>query len=106
MSRYGGGTWYSNIHRSTSSSEGSEYSVSDGSLQTKFHTYSLDWGDGFIDYYFDGEFYKRATGDIATFQKNCHLIINTGLGGWEYEPNSQTVWNTGLQLDWVRAYQW
>lgn len=106
MSRYGGGTWYSNIHRSSSSSEGSEYYVSDGSLQTKFHTYALDWGDGFIDYYFDGNWYKRATGDIANFQSNCELIINTGLGGWEYEPNSQTIWNTGLQIDWVRAYQW
>ncbi len=106
MSRYGGGKWFSNIHRSTSSSSGTYHEISDGSLQTKFHSYTLDWGDGFIDYYFDGTWFKRVTGDMANFQYDCKLIINTGLGGWEYEPNNQTVWDTGLQIDWVRAYQW
>lgn len=106
LSSWGGGKFFSNIHRSTSSSSGYYYTLSDGSLRTKFHTYALDWGDGFIDWYFDGEHYKRVEGDMATFQKNCELIINSGLGGWETEPNEKTRWDTGLRIDWIRAYQW
>ncbi len=44
--------------------------------------------------------------DTIDFQKNMRLIINTGVGGWEAEPDNSMVWDDGLRAKWVRSFQY
>ncbi len=106
----GAHSWYTNMHKSTSSSQGSWYQASwygASNLRTQFHTYSLDWGYDYMDMYFDGQPYARYTGDIVNVQNSAGgmvLVINTGVGGWESSLPSQ--YGIGMSLEWFRSYQY
>ncbi|MCD8049645.1 MAG: discoidin domain-containing protein [Clostridia bacterium] len=104
-SSWGSYKTYTNIHKSSSSSSGT-YISAGSSIRTNYHTYALDWGDGYMDFYLDGSHYFRATGSVVTAQSNSsvYLIINGGIGGWE--GSTPSTYNTGLRIDWVRTFQY
>ena len=97
--------WYTNMHMSTSSSQGNWYSGSN--LRTEFHRYALDWGYDYMDMYYDGKLFKRYTGDIVHKQNSAGgmcLVINTGIGGWESSLPSE--YGIGLSMQWFKSWQY
>lgn len=97
--------WYTNMHMSSSSSQGSWYSGSN--LRTQYHRYALDWGYDYMDMYYDGKLYVRYTGDIVAKQNSsggCVLVINTGIGGWESSLPSQ--YGIGMSMEWFKSWQY
>ncbi len=74
-------------------------------FQKEFHTYALDWGSTYINYYIDGVLVKSIE-DRAYIdnQKNMYLIINLGVGGWAEEPEDNTGDNTTYECDYVHIY--
>ena len=97
--------WYTNMHMSTSSSQGNWYWGSN--LRTQYHRYSLDWGYDYMDMYYDGQLYARYTGDIVNKQNSsggCVLVINTGIGGWESSLPSE--YGIGMSMQWFKSWQY
>lgn len=106
----GAHSWYTNMHKSSSSSSGAWYQGSwygASNLRTEYHRYALDWGYDYMDMYFDGQLYARYTGDIVDKQNSaggCVLVINTGVGGWESSLPSQ--YGIGLSMQWFKSWQY
>ena len=100
--------WYTYVHGQYETGPGAWFSLGNGTLRTQYHTYALDWGYDYMDFYFDGRCYARYTGTEVNYQnKNgMRIIINGGLGGWENEPDDRTAWNTGLRIAWFRSFQY
>ncbi len=97
--------WYTNMHMSTSSSQGSWYWGSN--LRTQYHRYALDWGYDYMDMYYDGQLYARYTGAIVDKQNSAGgmcLVINTGIGGWESSLPSQ--YGIGMSMQWFKSWQY
>ncbi|MGM9552270.1 MAG: discoidin domain-containing protein [Clostridia bacterium] len=97
--------WFTNMHYSSSVSDGNWYQGSN--LRTQYHRYALDWGYDYMDMYYDGQLFRRYTGYIPDSQDDqggmC-LIINTGIGGWESALPSQ--YGIGMSLQWFRSFQY
>lgn len=96
--------WFTNMHRN-GGAEGQWYQGSN--LRTQFHRYALDWGYDYMDMYYDGQLFKRYTGDIVNVQNSAGgmcLVINTGVGGWESSLPSQ--YGIGLSLEWFKSFQY
>lgn len=96
--------WFTNMHWS-GSAQGNWYQGSN--LRTQFHTYALDWGYDYMDFYYDGSCYARYTGDIVNYQNSqggMTMIINNGIGGWE--SSLPSAWDIGLSIDWFRSFQY
>ncbi len=107
LSSHGTNTWYTATHGGGNEGAGWMYHSSVGNMRTQWNTFSIDWGWDYIDMYVNGNLYfsRRGTSDVS-YQKDMFLIINTGIGAWESEPDSTTVWNTGLECQWIRSYQY
>ena len=66
----------------------------------------MDWGYDYIKFYLNGNLYASTQNDTSlAFQKNMRLIINTGIGGWENEPDDTMVWD-GLRCQFIRSFQY
>ena len=74
-------------------------------FQKEFHTYALDWGETYINYYID-DILVKSIEDKAYInnQKNMYLIINLGVGGWAEEPEDNVGDNTTYECDYVHIY--
>lgn len=103
LSSKGTSTWYTATHGGNEGA-GWQYSSAVGNLRTQYHTFAIDWGYNYMKMYVNGKLYFTAPDTSA--QKNMYLILNTGIGAWETEPNSSTVWNTGLECEYIRSYQY
>ena len=106
LSSHGTSTWYTATH---GGSEGAGW-MSDssvGNMRTQYNTFAIDWGYNYIKMYVNGNLYfdRDNTSDVAQ-QKNMYLILNTGIGAWESEPDGTTVWDQGLECQWIRSYQY
>lgn len=103
LSSKGTSTWYTATHGGT---EGAGWQTSSavGNLRTQYHTFAIDWGYNYMTMYVNGSAYFKAPD--TSYQKNMYLILNTGIGAWESEPDSTTVWNTGLECEYIRSYQY
>ncbi len=74
-------------------------------FQKQFHTYALDWGETYINYYIDDILVKSVEDPaFVQNQKNMYLIINLGVGGWAEEPMDSVGENTTFECDYVRIY--
>lgn len=88
-----------------------------------FHVYALEWTEGRMDWYVDGEHYSTLTsedwftaaekgnpGVHAPFDKPFHLILNLAVGGkWPEEHNDVGHMTSSFPkhfiVDYVRVYQ-
>ena len=96
---------YLNVHQSSSKS--SATTVSMGDLWGATHTYSLDWTSTYINYYIDGKLKKTVTNtDMLDKQRNMYVIINHGIGGWEYVPDDSTDWSQTFDCEYFKSYQY
>ena len=104
-----GGQWPNNQSR------GTDYETSDTAFHRDFHTFVLEWEEGELRWYVDGErflqlgtgmWYSSVAPFPAPFNKRFHLLINLAVGGnWPGSPDGSTVFPQDLVIDYVRVYQ-
>ncbi|MCD8049644.1 MAG: discoidin domain-containing protein [Clostridia bacterium] len=105
-SKYGHSSWNIAIHgEGDSGNLGTTGSGVD--LTSGYHVFALDWGYDYMRFYVDGEcIYAAQNSTTVNYQKNVRLILNTGIGGWEYEPDDTMVWDDGMRCKYIRSYQY
>ncbi len=107
-SKYGEKAWHTAIHGEGDKNNLFGKSSKDNiNITTGYHTFSMDWGYDYIKFYVDGKCFQRAHNNATlNFQKNLRLILNTGIGGWEAEPDDTMVWDDGMRCRFVRSFQY
>ena len=102
-----GGPWPDNRH------SGASYTLPSGTFADDFHTFAIEWEEGEIRWYVDGELYQTQTEWYTTngsypapFDRRFHLLVNLAVGGdWPGDPDETTVFPQELVVDWIRVYQ-
>jgi beta-glucanase (GH16 family) len=104
-----GGQWPNNQYR------GKDYVTADTAFHRDFHTFALEWEEGKLRWYVDGELFQSLGAGLwysssapfpAPFNKRFHLLINLAVGGnWPGSPDLSTVFPQDLVIDYVRVYQ-
>lgn len=94
---------------------GTDYETSDTAFHRDFHIFALEWEEGEIRWYVDGErflqlgtgmWYSSSAAFPAPFNRRFHLLINLAVGGnWPGSPDGSTVFPQDLVIDYVRVYQ-
>ena len=104
-----GGQWPDNTSAGGSFNPGVD--VSSG-----FHTYSIEWDETDIFWFFDGQPYGRlrssqwwsanGPGDPnAPFDQRFHMLLNVAVGGnWPGNPNGSSSFPQTMEVDYVRVY--
>ena len=106
-SKYGAKAWHTAIHGQNDQNNLFGKQTSNTNITTGYHTFSMDWGYDYIKFYIDGKCFQRAHNNATlNFQKNLRLILNTGIGGWESEPDDTMVWDDGMRCRFVRSFQY
>jgi beta-glucanase (GH16 family) len=103
-----GGQWPDN------KSTGTSYIDSDTAFNQDFHIFALEWEEGKLRWYVDGERYQRLTSGWysssaafpAPFNKRFHILINLAVGGnWPGSPDLTTTFPQEMVIDYVRVYE-
>jgi beta-glucanase (GH16 family) len=102
-----GARWPDNTHT------GDTYTLKQGDFSQEFHTFAIEWEEGEIRWYVDGEHYQTQTKWSSTggafpapFDQPFHLILNLAVGGrWVGPPDATTTFPQQLRVDYVRVYQ-
>lgn len=104
-----GGQWPANEHR------GSSYVDNDTAFHRDYHTFALEWEEGKLRWYVDGELYQdlgtgmwysSAADFPAPFNRRFHLLLNLAVGGnWPGDPDGSTYFPQRFQIDYVRVYE-
>ncbi len=106
-SKYGHNAWHTAIHGEGDTNNRFGKMTSGTNIATSYNTFSVDWGYDYIKFYLNGNLYASTQNDSTLdFQKNMRLILNTGIGGWENEPDDTMVWNDGLRCQYIRSFQY
>ena len=78
----------------------------------EFHVYAIDWDEGKIEFFIDGEKYhtfERTSDDPDEwpFDQTFHLIMNIAVGGnWGgREGIDDSIWPQAMEVDYVRVYE-
>ncbi|MBT8131293.1 MAG: glycoside hydrolase family 16 protein [Gammaproteobacteria bacterium] len=79
----------------------------------EFHEYAIEWEEGEIRWYVDGQLYSTKTNWYSTaapypapFDQPFHLLLNVAVGGnFPGNPDASTVFPQQLVVDYVRVYQ-
>ena len=80
---------------------------------TDWHEYAIEWQNGIIRWFVDGELYSTKTNWYSTngafpapFDVNFHLLLNLAVGGYfPGDPDGTTVFPQDYIIDYVRVYQ-
>jgi len=102
-----GKQWPDNKHT------GTQKKLAKGNLTDDFHTYAIEWEEGVIRWYVDGELYQTQTewtsggGKFpAPFDQRFHLLLNLAIGGgFVGNPDVSTPFPRQFLVDYVRVYQ-
>jgi beta-glucanase (GH16 family) len=97
---------YTSLHSKSSGKHTSETimtRISDSSAD--FHTYSVDWEEDEIRWYFDDiEIGRKAT--PSDMHKPMYLLANLAVGGkWPGRPDASTRFPAIFAIDWIHAYK-
>ncbi len=103
---YGGG-WPDNVY------SGDSYQLDEGTFSDDFHTFTLEWENGEMRWYVDGEHYQtqnhwytQGHDFPAPFDQRFHMIMNVAVGGdWPGNPDHTTEFPQEMVIDYVRVYQ-
>lgn len=101
-----GGEWPDNVY------SGAPFVLGSGTFADRFHTFTLEWEEGEMRWYVDGEHYQtqtdwRSTGGPypAPFDQPFHLVLNVAVGGnWPGYPDARTVFPQAMVVDYVRVF--
>lgn len=114
---------YGNAHWGNSRSDRQQdkqtYTFPPGNGADKWHVYGLEWREGQLDFFIDGEFYGRiddfdepnAAVHPAPFDQGFYLRLNVFVGGdylgepWNNAYNGLDQLPGVMEVDWVRVYQ-
>ena len=98
-----GGQWPDNQYR------GTDYETADTAFHRDFHTFALEWEEGKLRWYVDGElfqslgtgmWYSSSAAFPAPFNRDFHLLINLAVGGnWPGSPDGSTVFPQDFVVD-------
>ncbi len=87
------------------------YTLPQGTFDTGFHVYAIDWDETAITWSVDGYVYHRATpsdipnGTTWVFDHPFFIILNVAVGGrWVGSPDASTVFPQAMLVDYVRVY--
>jgi beta-glucanase (GH16 family) len=104
-----GGQWPNN------QSKGADYVRADTAFNQDFHIFALEWEEGKLRWYVDGELFQNLGTSMwyssvapfpAPFNKRFHILINLAVGGnWPGSPDLTTTFPQEMVLDYVRVYQ-
>ena len=102
-----GRPWPKNMH------SGTQYKKPKGNFTDDFHAFAMEWEEGAIRWYVDGELYQTqrewetdGTKFPAPFDQPFHLILNLSVGGgFVGNPDAHTPFPRQLLIDSVRVYQ-
>ena len=102
-----GGHWPDNKY------SGEEYVLPERTFADDFHTFAVEWKEGEIKWFVDGNHYQTQTewesiggAYPAPFDQRFHLLFNLAVGGhFVQKPNDQTSFPQQMQIDYVRVYQ-
>lgn len=102
-----GGAWPDNEY------SGAPYVLPSGTFADDFHIFTMEWEEGEIRWYVDGQHYQTQTEWYSTrapypapFNRRFHLILNVAVGGnWPGAPDASTRFPQSMQVDWVRVYR-
>jgi beta-glucanase (GH16 family) len=102
-----GGAWPGNVH------SGAAFTLSSGTFADRFHTFTLEWDRGVIQWYVDGVHYLTQTqwhssggAFPAPFDQPFHLLLNVAVGGnWPGPPDASTVFPQVMEVESVRVYR-
>ena len=80
---------------------------------TDWHTYAVEWDQGIIRWFVDGQLYSTRTSWYSTngsfpapFDVDFHMLLNLAVGGdWPGPPNGSTQFPQEYVIDYVRVYQ-
>lgn len=94
-------------------SSGDSYRLDSGIFADGFHVFALEWEEGEIRWYVDGQHYQTQTqwnssnGPYpAPFDQAFHLIVNIAVGGnWPGPPDLSTPFPQSMDVDWIRVYR-
>lgn len=92
---------------------GDSYDLPSGTFADDFHVFAMEWEEGEIRWYVDGnhyqtqtQWYSSAAPFPAPFDQRFHLIMNVAVGGnWPGNPDAGTVFPQTLEVDYVRVYR-
>lgn len=96
------------------SSTGTDYELDSGTFFDEFHVFAVEWEEGEIRWYVDGELFQTITSWYsengtypAPFDKPFYLLLNVAVGGnWPGNPNGSTPFPARMEVDYVRVYEW
>jgi beta-glucanase (GH16 family) len=103
-----GGAWPNNTHT------GDSYVLpGGGSFADDFHVFAIEWEEGAIRWYVDGQLYETQTDWYSTagaypapFNQRFHILLNVAVGGdWPGAPNGSTTFPQRMSVDWVRVHE-
>lgn len=83
-----------------------------GDLYSQFHTYTVEWDEFSIVWYFDGQEYHKIVKDKLPgnwrwpFDKKFFILVNLAVGGqWPQNPDDTTEFPQTYMIDYIRVYQ-
>lgn len=102
-----GGQWPDNKY------SGDTYTLPDGKFSEDFHTFTVEWQEGQIDWYVDRNHYQTQTewssagGEFpAPFNQHFHILLNLAVGGnLVKDPDPNDTYPKQMLVDYVRVYQ-
>ena len=102
-----GDKWPGNVHT------GDKYVLPTGILADDWHVYAVEWEEGEIRWYIDGNLYEtqtkwytKAAPFPAPFDQKFFIILNFAVGGaWPGKPSPETPFPQTMDVDYVRVYQ-
>jgi beta-glucanase (GH16 family) len=102
-----GGQWPNNVHT------GASFTLPEGNFSDDFHTFTLEWREGSIRWFVDGQLYQLQNNWYtdghpfpAPFDERFHMILNVAVGGnWPGSPDHTTVFPQSMIVEYVRVYQ-
>ena len=103
-----GDKWPKNTHT------GDKTILPSGDVASDFHVIALEWEEGEIRWYLDGQLYQTQTRWYtagsdkfpAPFDQKFFLIFNVAVGGaWPGPPSPDTAFPQSMEVDYVRVYQ-
>jgi Beta-glucanase/Beta-glucan synthetase len=69
-----------------------------------FHTYSLEWNETELKWFFDGQLYHDTT--VGVPNEKMYIILNLAVGGdWPGSPDRKTAFPATMAVDYVKLYQ-
>jgi len=89
---------------------GKSYDLVTDRVDTSFHIYGIEWGEGYVNFYVDDVLYKQITpADVPgewVFDQPFYILMNVAVGGnFGGSPNADTVFPQTMLIDYVRVYQ-